>query len=131
MVGCVCPVTGHTRVYVCVYTVGSMYMCCLEKNSVYVRMPMFICVCLCLYAYAYVYMRMMMFICVCLCLYAYDDVYRRVSVNICVFMILKDFVRDSHWKTDTNITVMSTMSLNKLKLSTGSCFVCIPELNRL
>ena len=111
MVGCVCPVTGHTRVYVCVYTVGSMYMCCLEKNSVYVRMPMFICV--------------------CLCLYAYDDVYRRVSVNICVFMIPKDFVRDSHWKTDTNITVMSTMSLNKLKLSTGSCFVCIPELNRL
>ena len=35
------------------------------------------------------------------------------------------------YKTDTNITVMSTVSLKKVKLTTGSCFVCIPDLNWL
>ena len=35
------------------------------------------------------------------------------------------------YKTDTNINVMSTVSFEKFKLPTGSCFVSIPDLNRL
>jgi len=38
---------------------------------------------------------------------------------------------DNGCKTDTNITVMSTVSLKNVKLSTGSCVVYIRDLIRL